>query len=151
MSIRRDTPENIRQLIIDKFQSHISQSQISRDLNVPKSTVSDIVKKYKQTGQVTSSRGHCGGHNKRLSDRDDRAIAREAQINPQSTAREIQASVGGNVSQVSISTVKRSLRKSGKISYRPLKAPRLNKSQMTVRLQWARRHQNWTVDQWKQV
>jgi hypothetical protein len=86
-----------------------------------------------------------------LTPRDDRLLARASENNPKATARDLQHEVGGAVDAVSLSTVKRSLRLNGIAALRPLKAPILTKKQMKVRLRWAKAHESWTVDQWKQV
>ena len=129
-----DTAVNIRQLIINKHNANIPQIEISKQLNVPKSTVNDIITKYKSTGTISSSRSNCGGHNKLLSVRDDRFIARACECSPQLTARQLQAAICTTIPMVCLSTFKNSLRRSGKIAYRCAKSPNLTKQQMNVRL-----------------
>ena len=56
------------------------------------------------------------------------ALARSSRIDPTLTARQIQAEVGGSAIDVSLSTVKRTLRRKGRVAHRPLKAPMLTAS-----------------------
>lgn len=146
-----DTPYAKRELVILLYNQKVKQITISNHLNIPSSTVNDIIKRYKSTGNIEANRGSCGGHNRLLSIRNDRLIARECQKNPQLTARQLQATIGTSLPPVSLSTFKNSLRRSGKMAYRPLVSPRLSKKQMKIRLEWARQHQYWTVNQWKRV
>lgn len=146
-----DTPLSIRQLIIAKYQENIPQIIISQQLNVPKSTVNDILKKFRQGGaEGPSRRGKCG-RTRVFTVKDDRRLALASSKHPQATARQLQHAVGGVASEVSLPTIRRSLVRSGKLAYRPLKSPLLSKSQMNVRLRWARAHAHWTVDTWKKV
>jgi transposase len=145
-----DTPVNIRELIVLKYEEGHTQKRISQDLHVPTSTVYDIVKHYRMSGETGNQRYHCGSE-RLLSTRDDRVLRRACDGNPHATARQLQAAVGGKVSEVSISTVKRSLLLSGRPAYRPLKSPALSPSQMAVRLEWCLTHQFWTVNDWKKV
>lgn len=144
------TPVPLRRLIVSKYKEGWKQKRISMELHVPKSTVFDIIQRYRLTGEMGTHRDRCRGH-RILSARDDRLLKRASDANPLATARQLQATVGGRIAQVSISTVKRSLRVSGRVAYRPVKAPALTPSQMAVRLHWAQAHQFWTVRQWQRV
>jgi transposase len=145
-----DTPVVVRRLIVLKYEEGYTQKCISQELHVPTSTVFDIIKRYRLTGDTATHRKRCRGH-RVLSARDDRLLKRASDVNPQATARQLQAIVGGKAAQVSICTIKRSLHLSGRNAYRPMKAPSLSQSQMAVRLRWAMAHQFWTVEQWKSV
>ena len=72
-------------------------------------------------------------------------------INPTLTARQVQDSVGGEAANVDVSTIRRSLRRSGLVAYRPVPSPNLTAPRMRRRLQWAREHINWTAAQWKRI
>ena len=117
-----DIPENICNLVIEKMESGLTQRTIAAHLNIPQSTVSTVIQRFKRTGKATQDRVDKCGRNKLLSERDERAIRRESVKNPLSTAREIRDAVGGHVQQVSLSTVKRCLRREDRISYRPVKS-----------------------------
>jgi transposase len=78
-------------------------------------------------------------------------LARESVRHPGSSARQIQVAVGGPVSAVSISTIKRSLIRRGQVAYRPTKSPCFTAEKMRVRLQWCKIHRTWTVEDWKKV
>ena len=143
--------EDIRKLIIDHHLSNMSTRAIARAVNRPQSTVADIVKRFTRTGLFThGQRGRCG-RPRLLSQRTERLIVRASVINPKATAREIQSDVQGSSLSVSSGTVKRTLRRNNRVSYRPVKAPSLNANQKRVRLQWCRSHESWTEENWKKV
>lgn len=144
-------PQNICNLIIDLHNKGLPVRAIGQRLNVPKSTVQNIIQRQITQGStLTRYRGRCG-RPRRLSKRDERALARASVTNPLATARQLQASIGGNVATVSLPTVKRALRRQGRISYRPRKSPSLNARQRLARLQWCRQYVNWTEEDWKKV
>lgn len=146
-----DVPLNIRSLIIQQHRGGMTSRQIAKTLSVCKSTVNNLIKRFHKTGTVKPTRiGKCGRH-RILTERDERGLRRASVANPTLTARELRTSVAGNVSQVSISTIKRTLIRRGRFSYRPRKCPALTSAQMRVRLKWCRENRNRTEDYWKKV
>ncbi|GBN62256.1 hypothetical protein AVEN_3795-1 [Araneus ventricosus] len=57
----------------------------------------------------------------------------------------------GPSASVSEHTVHRTLLNSGLSSRRPTRVPLLTKRHRQLRLQWAREHRDWTMDEWKRV
>jgi transposase len=135
-SFEMDIPQNIRDKVVAHHAEGNSCRQIASMLQIPKSSVNNIVRRYSRCGFSNVIRiGRCGRPRK-VSIRDERAIARQSVKNPLATARQIRGSVGGQVSTLSISTVNRALKRQGRKAYRPSKSPSLNYSQRMVRLQW---------------
>lgn len=149
--IKMDAPLAIRKLIIEKFHQNTSQVTISRQLNISTSSVNNIITHYRRTGQIEATRAGRCGRKRIFTTRDERMLARASTKHPQTTARQLQQMVGGSVATASKSTVCRSLNRSGKMAYRPCKAPLLTKKQMKTRLKWARDHESWSIDMWKKV
>lgn len=146
-----DTSEEKAAEVWRLHNENLTIREISAAINVPKSTVSDIIKRFETTGKNSSNRvGKCG-RKRSLSPRMERRIVRESEKNPQATARDIQQSVGGAATIVHINTVKRTLSRYGRRSYRPVKAPSLSSKQQKVRLEWARKHAHWTENEWSKV
>jgi transposase len=146
-----DTPTVICKRIVTKRKAGMSQRAIAKELNVSQSAVARVMKRYNKTGELKVQRqGKCG-RKRKLSARTVRMLSRKSAENPRSTARELQASVCGELATVSLSTVKRSLARSGIVSHRPVKSPSWTSDQMKVRFQWAKAHQNWSVQQWEKV
>jgi len=129
-----DVPQNIRNLIVHHHETGHSCRQIASLVNRPKSTVHNIVKRYSQTGSFQASRlGNCG-RKKIFTDRDESQLVTLSTINPQATARQLRALVGGNVAKASLTTVKDALQRHGKQARRPLKSSSLNAMQRKARL-----------------
>lgn len=146
-----DTPTLIRERIIAKYTENVPQTVISRELSVPKATVCNIIKKFRETASIEPSRrGRCG-RRRLLTTRDVRMLSRASIQRPQATSRQLQQQVGGSLAQVSLRTVRRELVRCGRIVYRLMKAPSLTNKQMKARLLWARAHVHWTSDQWRKV
>ena len=137
-----DLPQAIRQLIIEYHCDGVSCRRIAEILKRPKSTVIDVVRKFKDTGSLKPGRvGRCG-RPRILSVGDERAIARASVADPHLTGREIRAHVRGNAAMASVSTVKRSLRRQSRCIYRPSKSPALNAAKRWTHLQWCRKYRD---------
>ena len=122
----------------------MSTCAIAKAVNRPQSTVTDIVKRFTRTGLVTHEQRERCGCPRLLSQRTERLIVR-------ATAREIHSSVQRLSLSKSSGTVKRTLTRNNRVSYRPVKASSLNANQKRVRLQWCRSHESWTEENWKKV
>ena len=146
-----DIPAAICELVVTKHQEGLSQYEIGNNLNLARTTVSTIIRRHKETGNASQNRFGRSGRKKCLTEHESRLIRRESLKNPRATASQIRPAVGGRVDDVSISTVRRELRRSGLVSYRPVKSPSLSAVQMRDRLAWCRLRQDWTVDMWKKV
>jgi transposase len=143
-----DVPQEIRNIMVHHHEAGYSCRQIALMVNRPKSTVNNILKRYSQMGTSQATRfGKCG-RKKILS---ERGLATFSTINPQATARQLRALVGGNVATASLTTVKDALRRQGKHARRPLKSPSLNASQRTTRLRWCQQYSAWDEEKWKKV
>lgn len=144
--------EAIRNQIV-ALKTHTSKSdrEIATDIGVHHSTVANIWKKWTSTGSTEPYSGAHMGPTEKLTRREKAVIVREAKRDPKATSREIQAGAGGVGSKVSTITVRRVLLASGLRCYRPVKKPLLTRKHKSARLQWARAHRHWTVDEWKKV
>lgn len=140
----------MRQLIIRHHQAGLNLSQISRALNISRRSVKRIIQLQESSGGLSTRRHNCGGHN-RLPQRTERALARASRLDPRATARQLAQSVGAPALEVDVSTIRRSLRRSGIHSFRPKKAPFLSPSQCRVRFLWAKNHETWSSEDWTRV
>ena len=132
---------------------HTSKSnrEIARDLGKNDKTVGNILKKWTQTGSIKPYDGAKMGKKKKLTKREETMIVREAKRDPKASSREIKEAAGTVGQKISTSTVRRILLTNGLKSYRPVKKPLLTKIHIKKRLEWARAHKDWTVDDWKKV
>ena len=88
MACGKPVCEEIRILIINKFKSGKSYGEISTDLNLPRSTVQGIVKKYEECDNFSNNVANRGRVSK-ITSRDKRALAATIKQNRRSTVRDI--------------------------------------------------------------
>jgi transposase len=147
-----DVPSVVREQIIRSYQKGgLTQREIARVVGVTQGSVSNIVKLFRETGGIRSRRFGKTPSNRLLTPKAVSLLTRESQKDPRATARQLKERVGGPVAAASVRTVRRYLQKSGRLAYRPVPAPALTNKQKQRRLEWARRHQNWTVEDWSKV
>lgn len=142
-----DTTPQIKRLVLQKHREGMSLRSISSDLHMPKSTVHDIIRR-----NTTESHriGRCG-RRRILSVADERLLARCSSRDPRMTARQLQNEAGNTFLNVSLSTIQRSLNRSGLLAYRPVAAPSLSSQQRQTRLVWARKYIHWSPQDWCNV
>ena len=139
-------------MIIAHYETgELACRQIAALLKVTKSTVFNILKKFRETGSSHATRSGRCGRRPLLTARDERALIRASKTCPTSTARQLREKVGGRLSAISLSLVKKVLNKSGLRGYRPRKSPLLTTVRMRNRLAWCRQHEHWNKEMWAQV
>lgn len=113
MSRGKATNGAIRDLIIKLFSQGKTFRDIAKQINVAKSTVADIVKKYGETGSTQVLR-YGVGRPRKISPRMQRSLVRICKAGRRGTVREITAKwneeTAGNVSR---ETCRRWIHKSG--------------------------------------
>ena len=118
---------------VDLHKSGSSLGAISKRLNVPRSSVQTIVRKYKYHG--TTQPSYRSGRKRVLSPRDKCTLVRKVQINPR-TAKDLVKMLEETDTKVCISTVERVLYrhnlKGRSARKQPLLKNRHKKSQTTV-------------------
>lgn len=127
-----------------------SQRRIGRTLGVPRTTVQDAIRRFRETGRYTRRPG--SGRHRCTSSRDDRFIVTNVLRNRFLTAVEARNQLF-EVRNNSISerTVRRRLAEQNLVARRPAKAPKLEVHHRRARLQFAREHLNWTMEEWRNV
>jgi len=100
-----DTQPNLRALIIKHYQDGWTYRRIADATGTPRSTVSDIVKAYRETGSSSPQRRGRAATNVKVSPRTERRLRVVSNANPRMTARQLQEEVGGSLSQAHVSTV----------------------------------------------
>ena len=145
----KEHSEDLRKRVIAIHSKGEGYDKISKRLNLPKSTVRAIVKKFKSQGHVMNLHGR--GRKRLLSARAERKIVRRVNQNPRMTAAEIvneQSSSGVNVSR---HTVGRVLKRAGLKACRPRKTPLLKPVHLKTRLEFAKSYIDKDAAFWKQV
>jgi transposase len=147
-----DTPLSLRSQIIALHQ-HSSKSlrEISHELQVPYSTVKDIVKKFRETGSVESERmGRCG-RKRRLSTRMEQRIIHQVQRDPTIPVSEIMRTNPDIADTASMVTINRVLLKADFHSRCPQKKFLLSPAMKKHRLEWATDMKMKPDDFWSKV
>ena len=139
-----------QQSIITLRQEGQSSRKISRTLNVS-SAVAKTIKRYDETGSHEDRPRT--GRPRVTSAAEDKFIRVTSLRNRQLTAPQIRAHINALQSSssrhISTSTVQRRLRESGLHGGIAAKKPLLRMNNKKKRLAWAKKHKEWTLNQWK--
>lgn len=136
-----------RAIICQYLKDGLSVTGIARKLKMPRTTVSGISIKFKATG--SSEAGQRSGRPRISSIRDDRAVKLCSIKNPTFSSLEIKCETGLNFST---RTIRRRLSSEfGLRARRPAKKPLLNKKQRLKRIQFCKKYQHMTSDDWSHI
>ena len=122
---------------------------ISRDLEVPLSTVHNIIKKFITHGTVANlpGRGRKGKINERMQHR----IVRMVDKRPQSTSTQVQAVLQTLGVEVSARTIRRHLNEKKRYGRRPRRTPLLTKRHKKARLEFVKMYLSKPQSFWENV
>lgn len=124
--------------------------EIANDLNISKSAVGRVVKRYKESGSAKSLKTECG--RKRItSPCDDRVLIRLSKANPKMTSNQLKGEMESHGVSLSLRTVQYRLIEGGRIPYKPIKCQVLTPQMKEKRFQWAKEHEQWTLEMWRSV
>lgn len=123
--------------------------EIAKELDISHSTVSRTIRRFQETGSHTTKYENCG-RPPSFDERDIRRMRHIASKDPRKSAGEIQKELGAT-GECSLRTVQRTLTKVGIKAVKPYRRPFISEKQAAQRLQWARHHRHWTVDDWSNV
>ena len=142
-SLSIDTQQNILSLL----HQGLSIRQVADQCHVGKSTVQELRKKHLATFPVSS-----GGRKAKLSLQDKRHCIRSITSGKLETAAKVVKHLQNELEvTVSDRTVRRALQEAGLKAMEKEKKPKLSAKNAKERLEFAKRHQHWTVDDWKRV
>ena len=145
-----DTTAEEAAQVVALLEAGYNQRQVARELNMSQSAVSRVYRRYQETGAFTrrqqTNRRRC------TSERDDRFIVSTSLRNRHLTGVDVQQELR-RVREVTVSqwTVRRRLKKANLTPKRPTRGPKLTTAHRQARLQFAREHLDWTVEQWTAV
>lgn len=126
-----------------------SNRKIAERLGKDRRTVDRIVKKL-ELGQDGAPLVKSGRPRKMMA-RDDRRLKNLVLRNRRASSGELSADLSQHGVFVSPQTVRGRLTRMGYVARRPRKKPLLTKRMMKARLDWAKAHIGWTVEEWKNV
>lgn len=144
------TSLDIREVVIKLHNEGNVSRVIANLLSLGKSTVNEIINKWKTTGDLKDK--PCPGRPRKTTNRVDKIIKRKAVIdvkkNAAIIARELREE---NLADISQSTVSRRLNEVGLFGRVGTKKPLISKKNKKARLEFAKAHQYWTTEEWKKV
>ncbi|EIE78118.1 hypothetical protein RO3G_02822 [Rhizopus delemar RA 99-880] len=129
------------------LRSKKSNSEIAKQIGVSRTTVQKYRSSLKMSRNVDE-----GGRPSLISQPMVNYIRRLVTLGRKNNAVKIQKALKEEFGiSVSDSTVRRVLKKAGFIAFVKSQKPLLRSQNIVKRLQWAKSHQHWTVDDWKRV
>ena len=149
-NIRLKTPT--RWEIVHLKKNGFSDREVAQNLGISKTGVNSTWKKYNETNHVKDL--DRSGRPRKLSQRDMRALLTSVKRDPTSNSKELAQNLNlakPNHNQVSPPTIRRILFRNNIIAkIRPTKWF-ISEKNKKGRVDWAKNHQNWTVEKWKNV
>ena len=131
MAKTRELSTDLRQKIIDCHKKGMGYRIISKELDIPLSTVGNI-RKYKNSEHAVANLSR-SGRPRKLTDGNARWIERKVQKNPFVTRGEIQSDLKEAGIDVGKDTISRALNRTGLSSRSPRKVPLLKRQQLNAR------------------
>ncbi|GFU80850.1 transposable element Tcb1 transposase [Trichonephila clavipes] len=147
MCSRHHIDDFMRGRIIGKIKEGRKIKDVAREFDIAHNVVSRLWKSFKTTGMC--SRRHGGGRVRSTTPAEDRNIVLSAKRNRRTTAQQVANQfLAASGKQISRKTVARRLRGGGLYARRPVVCVPLIRQHRTARLQWCRKHHNWTEQDW---
>ncbi|CAK1579570.1 unnamed protein product [Parnassius mnemosyne] len=145
-----DTSSEEAAQVIALLQSGMRQCDVARQLNLSRFSVRRVFQRFQQTGGYVRKPG--SGRKRCTSERDDRFIVTTSLRNRFTNAVELQQQLRSTRrTSVSVSTIRRRLHEKSLTAHRPAKGPKLTAQHRRDRLDFARNHCEWTLEQWRTV
>ncbi|CAI9577268.1 unnamed protein product, partial [Staurois parvus] len=148
MGRSQELSDSKRGPVIGGHLGNKSIRDISWLLNIPRSTVSGIIRKWKHLGttaiQPPSGRPrHMTGRGQRML---KRTVRRSRQLSAESIAKDLQTWCG---LQMSPTTVRRELHGMGFHGRAAASKPSITKCNAKRRMSWCKARRHWTLEQWR--
>lgn len=136
--------------VITLIEDGRSQRYVANVTGVHQSTISRVVRRYRETGQYSRREGQ--GRRRITTAVDDRFLRVTALRTRHCTARMLQHDLlaARNVN-ISVQTVRNRLRNHNLRAMVPARGPRLTRAHRVARLQFAREHADWGLAEWSNV
>ena len=145
----KEHTRQVRDKVVEKFKAGLGYKKISQALNISRSTVQSIIRKWKEYGTTANLPRH--GRPPKLTGRARRALIREAAKRPMVTLEELQRSTAQVGESVHRTTISHALHKSGLYGRVARRKPLLKQSHKKSRLQFATSHVGDTANMWRKV
>lgn len=149
MANRKQLSSDLKARIIGKYKENCSIRNISQQLNVPRSTVHDIITKFRTNGTIFNRQRT--GRPRKVDGRTSRKIVRQVHENPRITRKAIKDDLEQSGVHVSLSTVSNILHRADLMGRRPRKTPLLKRNHLINRMKYARDNLEKPSSYWSSV
>ncbi len=142
--------EQLREQIAQQFKNNVPQRTIARNLGISSSTVHNIIKRFRESGEISARKRE--GQKPTLNACDLRSLRRHCIKNRHQCVKDITTWAQEHFRKpLSVNTVRRYINKCKLKLYHAKRKPYINNTQKRRRLLWARAHLRWTDAKWKSV
>ncbi len=145
----KDFQEQMRNKIVDMYQSGKGYKAISKALGLQRTTVRDIIHKWRKLGTVVNLPR--SGWPTKITPRAKRRLIQEVIKEPRTTSKELQASLASIKVSVHDLTIRKRLGKNSKHGRVPRQKPLLTKKNTKARLTFANKYLDYTQDFWANI
>src|SRR4029434_3397490 len=142
--LRTELSQEIRKKIIDKHVNDKGYKTISKQLDIPVTTVAHIIQKFKVEGTLAILPG--SGCKRKIDDKLKRRIIRMVTKEPRTTSNEIRGEFQGQGTSVSDRTISRCLSQS-----RPRRTQLLKANHIKAKLEFTKMHIDKPQGFWENV
>lgn len=137
-----------RKAAIDMLTTGISQRKVAMSMKCTHGAIQKLWKKYTSSNSLDNAPKF--GRPAKTTARERRSLTTLCRKHPFKSARELKCE-WFSAKQVSVSTIKRILRKYNLFGRRAARKPFLSKVHRKNRLLWCRNYRHWTSENWKQA
>ncbi len=142
--------ERVRKKIVEYFKNNIPQRQIAKALQISSSTVHNIIKRFRETGEISVRKGQ--GWRPLLDVRDLRALRRHCITHRHDYVIDITKWAQEYFQKpLSVNTIRHAICRCQLKLYHGKRKPYVNMVQKRLRVLWAKAHLKWNVLKWKSV
>ncbi len=142
--------ERVRKKIVEYFKNNVPQRQIAKALQISSSTVHNIIKRFREIGEISVRKGQ--GRRPLLDARGLRALRRHCITHRHDSVIDITKWAQEYFQKpLSVNTIRRAISRCQLKLYHAKRKPYVNMVQKRRRVLWAKAHLKWTVSKWKSV
>ncbi len=136
--------ERVRKKIVEYFKNNVSQHQIAMALQISSSTVHNIIKRFRESGEISVRKGQ--GRRPLLDARGLRALRRHCITHRHDSVIDITKWVQEYFQKpLSVNTIRHAICRCQLKLYHAKRKPYVNMVQKCHRVLWAKAHLKWTV------
>lgn len=142
--------EDVQKAILRGRQQGYTHAALAKQFSISTSAVTKVLQRISNQGGVLIKKS--SGRPRITSKLTDRNILRISRSNPRLTAVDILREIHIEENpKLSIRTVRRRLQMASLNGRRPVKKPLISKKNRKARVEFAKAHLNWSLDQWKNI